>query len=250
MDFGGKSGFINDTFSSVINNTFYNMTLSGSMLVFLMILCGLLILFTVGLVGKMTVQKKLTFFQEHKTLVVVNALIILISLASIIQHVLFHTDFLSGRFALFLIPLFLLNAGFLINYLITLGYTKTLLSIVTLLAILSAYNFYSHFNLHSNSEWAYDANTKKAMQVLASQHHRSDSTNIGVSWELEPTCNFYRTIWKLDWLNPIQRYGLKNNSDFYYVFVSSITCHEITNRKTYTCISYFEDTKSLLLKSN
>lgn len=250
MDFGGKSGFISDTFSSVINYTFYNLTLSNSMRVFLMALFSLLILFTFGLIVKMIVQKQLAFFQEHKALIVVNALIILISSASIIQHFLFHTDFLSGRFTLFLIPLFLLNGGFLINYLTTLGYKNTLLSVVFLLAMLSTYNFYSHFTMSSNSEWAYDANTKKAMKLLASQQHTSDSINLGVSWELEPTCNFYRTVWKLNWLNPIQRYGLKNNSDFYYVFVSSITQHEITSRKTYSNISYFEDTKSMLLKSN
>lgn len=250
MDFGGKSGFVSDTFSSVINYTFYNLTLSNSMHGLLILLFSILILFTFGLIVKMIAQKQLAFFQENKALIVVNALIIFISLASIIQHVLFHTDFLSGRFALFLIPLLLLNAGFLFSYLITLNYKKTLFSVVTLLAMLSAYNFYSHVNMNSNSEWAYDANTKKAMQHLTLQRHASDSINLCVSWELEPTCNFYRTIWKLNWLKPIERYGLQNNSDFYYVFISSITHHEIINKKAYTCISYFDDTKSVLLKAN
>ncbi len=249
LDFGGKSGFINDTISSVINYTFSNLTMSNSIPIFLMILCSLLIIFTLGLIIKKFAQKKLTFFQEHKALVVVNALIILISLASIIQHFLFHTDFLSGRFALFLVPLLLLNIGFLVNYLITVNYKKIVLFVIALLAISSAYNFYSHFNMNSNSEWAYDANTKKAMQQLTKQHQVSDSISLGVSWELEPTCNFYRTLWKLNWVKPIERYSLKNNSNFYYVFVSSITNHKITSRKAYTCISYFDDTKSILLKA-
>ena len=250
LDFGGKAGFIDDTFHFISSFLFLGIAISNTELVILMSTLGLMLLFIFGLIIKMIIQKQLLFFQKHKALIVVHSLLLLIFMASIIQHWLFKTDYLTGRFALFLLPLMLLNFAFLSHYLITRFNNKVLLISIAFIALLSTYRFYYNYSITSNAEWGYDSNTKKAMELIASEYpETSDSVSIGVSWQFEPTTNFYRTMWKLNWVKPIERYALNKPHNYYLLSITDLESIQLFNHINYECLAYYKNTQTILLKA-
>ena len=64
--------------------------------------------------------------------------------------------------------------------------------------------------------------TKNAIRELTTYHIKAEpqknNIKLGISWLFEPTINFYRKTWHLDWLLPVDRNGPELSDDYYYVF--------------------------------
>lgn len=56
--------------------------------------------------------------------------------------------------------------------------------------------------------WRYDAGTRRLAGALVNWHETQPpgtTVRLAASWRLEPSLNFYRTMWGLDWLAPVTR---------------------------------------------
>lgn len=226
FDFGGKEGFMSNTVTTLLYQTFPRVNLNSVELLLLKILILFFVLLSFGVIVQKSIRANKEFFRNSKALIMVNLILLTISIITIIQHYLFKTDYLIGRFALFLLPLFILNIGFLYEYLLKIRYPIILHTVAVLVAILSVINFYSNANQYSCAEWGFDMNTKNMINDLEKAYIADalrDRTTppqikLGINWLFEPTINFYRTTKNLKWLKEVNRDGFKDKYDFYYIF--------------------------------
>jgi hypothetical protein len=79
--------------------------------------------------------------------------------------------------------------------------------------------FLTQFNTRYYAEWAYSAATKDMMTMVRAQHAAAPASRVraGVTWQLEPSLNFYRVMWGLDWLPPIERASPDAANDYYFL---------------------------------
>lgn len=65
--------------------------------------------------------------------------------------------------------------------------------------------FVFEFNTNQYAEWSYDAGTKRIVTLLRNQHQAEPDKNwqVGVSWVLLPSMNFYKSLYHLNWFEPI-----------------------------------------------
>jgi len=131
-----------------------------------------------------------------------------------IGHVLYPT----GRTGLYLIPLFTLTALALPESLgrrrmarLAAGFPVWLVSAGWL------WHYAVHFQTGCYGEWRYDAATKHMMTLLVQRQREQPrpSVRAGIHWLLEPSMNFYRRVWRLDWLAPLDRKGADGDFDVY-----------------------------------
>jgi len=224
IDFGGKSGFMHDTVASLINEYFYDvfnlrhLTFENNVLKIIVLL---IVFGSLFIILKKIYQKNKDFFITQKSLIIVNLILLFITLETIIAHYFFKTDYIIIRFALFLFPLFILNLGFLLEYLLRLKYRKIILFITIILALSSAGNMLYNLNSYSYNEWTFDMETKNAMKELIAYHKKNEpeksNIKVGITWIFEPTMNYYKSTWKLDWLQPLDREGLHETDNYIYI---------------------------------
>ena len=223
FDFGGKQGFVSDTVTSLILHLFTNIHFTPVMMAILQTLIVVLFLLPIALLVMKSVRGGSDFITRHRPLIIINLVLAGISAASIIQHWVLKTDFLVGRFSLFLVPLLIFNLGFLFNLFIDFRAKSLVITISVALTVLSSANFYINRNLYSCAEWSYDSGTKDAVATLRADYGKvypksTDRVQLGIHWLFEPTINFYRQTWKLDWLNAVDRNGLKGADNYIYIF--------------------------------
>ena len=193
--------------------------------------------------------QKVDFLKNFKPLFIVNLLLLVVLLETIVQHHFFRTDWLIGRFALFLYPLFLLNC-ILLTELIRESISKKIITAVVLVfALISTIVFFRNLNFLEYGEWSYDSATKSALRVLVTDRNEHNpqlnNVKLGVNWVFEPTLNFYRQIWKLNWLLPVGREGLNSEDNYYYIFNTDMGK---LNFKNYRVIFTSDKTNTSLLR--
>jgi len=232
FDFGGKHGFMHDTGMSVIYHLFNNMPLNpAGILLIQMVLSAIMLVPFVLILANLVLVKR-DFFLRNRSMVAVNLVFLLIAVETVVQHYLLKTDYLVGRFSLFLVPLLLLNFGFLMDYLMKFRFRPLIYSFVITLSLLSAGNFYRNTNLYACAEWYYDRETKNAVLALIRDHQAAAGSQrnvkLGINWLFEPTINFYRETWNLSWLLPVDRNGLTAQDQYEYIFTADSA--GVTNR--------------------
>ncbi len=252
LDFGGKDGFYMDTVPYLIYYAFYGIKLSPVFyLISKIIFTGIVIIPFVIIIQKV-ISRNETFFNRYKGLLVSTLLLIFISIAIVLQHVIFKADYPKLRFSLFLFPLFIIHFGFLLSYLDDVFTKKYVPVIVVFLSLLSGINFALKADLYKCSEWEYDMETKNMLLRLDEFHSKNhpDSTKIklGINWLFEPTINFYRQTRHIDWLLPADREGISQDDDYYYIFRDQL---QQLNPDNYTIITEFnnKNMKTILLKN-
>ncbi len=76
-----------------------------------------------------------------------------------------------------------------------------------LLVFLTACALWFTWELNANqyAEWSYDAGTKRIVKLLQEQHQSEPDKNwqVGVSWSLLPSMNFYKSLYHLNWFQPM-----------------------------------------------
>lgn len=251
FDSGGRSGLFHNTVASIINISFLNIDINPLKMFFLQLLVISIVFISLSLTIINLYKGKKEFFQKNKALIITNLILLTISFEIILQHFLFKTDFVIGRFAMFLFPLLILNLGYLFNYVSGQRFRKIVLSFSLFLALFSSINFYKNSNLYSCAEWGFDMETKNALKKLIAYRNQTESkqTNIrlGVNWLFESTINFYKQVWQIDWLLPVDRNGPTINDDYFYICDSDLTK---INLKKYEVLFSSERTNTILIKNN
>lgn len=220
LDFGGKIGFITDTVASSIDDLFYEMHVTEPYVLILEGFALIVVFFSLALIITKFIKKDGDFFKAHATLPVVNLTLLSIVIITLIQHIVLGNDFYIHRFALFFYPLFVLNLIFLISYFYNIGFKWVSLFVSTLCAVLLSINLYVNHNLTYFKDWKYDRDTKLVMLQLIEEHNKLPNKQIrlGINWLFEPSTNFYRYTWNLNWMNPTHRRGINKNDDYLYFF--------------------------------
>lgn len=229
LDFGGKEGFLENTFGSLISGAFYETPLSISWYAVVKVSMLLVVVLTGLLIGWQMFRKNRRFFEQHTALCTVWLILTGIAAISYLQHIIIRNDFYSGRFALFVYPLFMLNLLFLTDYLYRLHFRLLPSLLAYGIAAGLALNFAMNMNLWFYRDWKYDAGTKTVMAILEDDHAKQQSDgrkiSLGINWLFEPSTNFYRYTHDLSWLTKTHRKGAKATDDYYYLFQSDTNAY-------------------------
>jgi hypothetical protein len=76
--------------------------------------------------------------------------------------------------------------------------------------------FAIQFNTSHFAVWRYDADTRTIVKTIeARERGGARSVRVGATWQLEPSLNFYRTTWALNWMQPVDRSGPVGDYDYY-----------------------------------
>lgn len=222
LDFGGKNGFYGDTVKNLINYSFHVTDLSPIAFFITQLLFTGIVLVSLNIIIQKIILGNETFFKNHKGLIISNLLIIFISIAIVLQHIIFKADYPILRFSIFLYPLFIIHLGFLLDYIIDQKFESIIPKVLLGLAIISCLSFIYKADLRSCAEWEYDMETKNMIQKLEEFHTKFEPNNtdkrIGINWLFEPTINFYRQTKNLSWLSEADRNGINKEQNYYYIF--------------------------------
>jgi hypothetical protein len=220
LDFGGKNGFIDDTIGTAIHSFFYEMYVSPFYEILLKTFIILTVSLSLILIVKNLIQKNISFLKTHLTLILINAVLLTIVFITILQHLLLGNDYYIHRFALFFYPLFILNFTFILFYLYEIVAKNLIMTCGYLFSALAVFNLYINHSNNSYKDWRFDSNVKIIMQKLALEHEQNSDKKIklGINWLFEPSTNFYRSTWDLNWLNETHRDGIDKNDDYLIMF--------------------------------
>ncbi|MGE0077067.1 MAG: hypothetical protein AB7S48_04315 [Bacteroidales bacterium] len=85
------------------------------------------------------------------------------------------------------------------------------------------------------------------LQVLESVNNSNEKIKLGINWLFEPSINFYIKTKKLKWIEKVNRDGVNDIQDYYYIFENDTS---ILKNINYTLVYKFENTNTILLKRN
>lgn len=115
------------------------------------------------------------------------------------------------RTGLYLIPLTLLAASALLY---AFRKSRLLRYAGGALAGFCLMSFLAQANVSYYMEWRFDAGTKRIVNFIRSQSLSNRQITVRTSWVLEPTLNFYRLLYSLNW-KPVDRSGFDNPGDIF-----------------------------------
>jgi acetyltransferase-like isoleucine patch superfamily enzyme len=247
LDFGGKNGFMEDTVGTAIYSFFYEMYVTPFLETIFKVFIVSVVALTIIIILKAIVQRNITLFKAHISLVLINLILLAIVAITIAQHLILGNDYYIHRFALFFYPIFILNFTFLLNYFFQLSKT-TSVSISYLCASLALFNIYINHNTAFYKDWKIDSDVKSMMQNLVLEHEKYLNKNIrlGFNWLFEPGVNFYRYTWDLKWLNPAHRRGISKYDDYFYILNTDKEYMDLSNKPV---VYKNEQTGAVLLKN-
>lgn len=219
LDFGGKIGFMEDTVTSSIDDLFYEAPVTEFYVIILKTVVLVVTFYLLILIIIKFIKKEKEFFTKNRSLLFINLTLWAVVVITLIQHVVLGNDFYVHRFALFLYPLFVLNLIFLICYFYNKGFKWMSLLFSYAFALLLAINLFQNKNLVYFKDWKYDQDTKEVIKQLVKEHDKFPDKQIrlGINWLFEPSTNFYRYTWNLNWMNPTHRKGISSFDDYYFL---------------------------------
>ncbi len=152
------------------------------------------------------------------------------------QFKLFNVRFLQNRTATFIAPVMILMLIGLTDELRRFKYLKIpVITLAYFFAFLFAVNTIRHANCSRYLEWEYDADTRTMIRDLEADAEPApgEQVRLGIYWIFEPSVNFYRDTWELDWLNEVDRDGYEKDFEYFYVFAAdSVLTREFFRDKT------------------
>jgi hypothetical protein len=249
LDFGGKNGFIEDTISTLIYGLFYEIEHTITEVAIIKLLVVGLFLFLFVLMLWHIISKNKHFILRFSHFFLAYIILFLLVMFSVTQHAILESDFFTGRFALFLYPLFMLNLVFFIHYIFESGLKTEGFSLACIIAGVLFCLVLNNINFKYTIDWKYDAGTKNAMEAMVKSHAKrpTESAELGINWLFEPTTNFYKETWKLDWLKQTTRDGIHKEYDYYFAFNTDSI---FNNLKDKTVLFRSSDANSVLMRKN
>lgn len=221
LDYGGKAGFMEDTVGSLVSGLFYEQGVGPfwyTVLKWLLVIPSVAI-FCLALFKLF--KKDKDFLQKNPDMILLNFILTGIIMSSLLQHYFLKNDFYTHRFGLFFYPLLILNGIFAFNLLLKTRNRIVFLSFSLVLSLCLIWNLYNNFNSKYYLDWKYDTDTKAVMTKLLADHSpvsNDTKLTLGINWLFEPSTNFYRYSWNIEWLNPTHRKGINNREDYIYAF--------------------------------
>lgn len=245
LDFGGNSNFIDQILTNLIYRSIY-FSYYGEQ--FWKITRQIIIaVFAINVVYQL-------FSKKYTHLTTITILIFLMIFAPIMQHYVFGSFFPPERTSLIYIPLF----GLLMFYFLSDIYSRlsnkysiiafNLLIFITLCIPLGGH-LITNLNLKYTKEWMYDSHTKNVMKTIAEKQqndfNKDRKISISNSWEFEPSINFYRKLYSMDYLLPATRKEIDLNADFIYCTKKDMEM--LDSNYCYIILNNFTDTKTFFL---
>jgi hypothetical protein len=187
--FGGTRGLVEDTFTSVIENSFYGSKYSDAQVaVAFGCIVGVLAIFSVVVAVAYRRRRASTLGPAASLL----AVLALVSLSLVTQRLLFGTVYLVGRTALFYIPLFVLFFIFVCDELAQIGRLGRAVSLLIAFAAvgLATFHFARTANLKYVHDWRDDASTKAMMEDVR-QFALTGPVVVGVAPSFAPVAVYY-----------------------------------------------------------
>jgi hypothetical protein len=83
--------------------------------------------------------------------------------------------------------------------------------------VVSVSLFAAGFTTTHYAEWVFNRYDRNASRMIAARHDRR-TIRVGASWPVEATLNFYRRMYRWDWLEPVKS---DPNGDFDYYYLMS-----------------------------
>jgi hypothetical protein len=244
--FGGQKGFIADTLKTLIHNSLYFSNYNK--LFEVVIKWSVITLFAIVCIYQV-------YHKKYAALSKITIILTLMICASVIQHYAFDALYPIARTSLIFLPLFAVFVYLFIRDMVLKSNLKLYKKSVCILSLIFicfplGLNFLKNLNLKHTLEWDYEANTKLAMQEIVKQHKISTLTNknctISNTWIYEPAINYYRKLYEMNYLQVANRSGVNNNTDFIYCTAEE---KEHLTIKDMVILKYFDDTKTVLLKT-
>jgi hypothetical protein len=131
-------------------------------------------------------------------------------------HYAFGVLYPFARTGLYLVPLFVLVSLALWKKLEKHRLASRILWFpLALLTGLCVLQFALQFQVSHYGQWRYDAGTKKIVNLIRRHAEGRDKVRVGISWSLEPSMNFYRRMYGLTWMEPLNRHGPAGSFDYY-----------------------------------
>ena len=82
--------------------------------------------------------------------------------------------------------------------------------------------------------------------TLRMNNDNSKTIKLGISWNFEPTINFYRETKGLKWLLPVDREGINKADDYFYIYGNELG---LLKNCEYDIIKEYKSTNTLLIKN-
>jgi len=187
--FGGTRGLVQDTFTSIIENSFYGAHYSDAQVAAVFgCVGGLLAIFFAMLVIAGRHRRPSTLAPASSLL----AIMVLVSLSLVAQRLLFGTVYLVGRTALFYIPLFVLFFAFLSDALAQasrFGKAFAVLMVITAVT-LATLHFANTANLKYVYDWKHDASTESMIDDVG-QFGSNGPVTLGTAAPFSPVAVYY-----------------------------------------------------------
>src|SRR5205085_1395777 len=156
-------------------------------------------------------------------------------LLTLAEHFVAGTRFPLERVALYYIPLFALALIFAMR-------GKSAIAISAVIVCLGVWHFARTFDVHTNRTWPYDAHNKELLEQI-DRDRGGRNVRAGVSWQLEPSLNFYRVTRNYTWLAPLTRHPIDGTEDYVYAFAPDLP------RDRWLVLARYSDTGTILVKS-
>ncbi len=138
----------------------------------------------------------------------------LLSLAGLIAaHYAFGAPYPVGRSGLYFLPLFLLACSTLLARLSRRPAARWAGPLVLSLMLIQ---FLLRFDVTHYADWPGEAATRSMVEVIRARQalHPQGKVRVGATWELVPGLNFYRQLYKLDWMEPVAHEEPKASCDY------------------------------------
>ncbi len=215
----GWTGFLRETSSSLINNSFYwTFYFPGQGKAVLLLISGsiVVVLVTIGIY----LRKHL--WSQALPGISTLACFVLSAGSMILQNLLFGNPFLFGRTGLFFIPLVTLLGIILLSLLSRLkaGLNITVLILLAVLTILSCYHFSRAANTARTVEWYGEADVIPLLDDLKTfkdeEFNDRPTIRLGVHDRLHSTLPYYIKRRNLAWLE-LQTVPPYSGCDFYFI---------------------------------
>lgn len=225
--YGGTTGFWDDTVFTLGHALLYkvdywkhDLWLLLKVVAFLLVGIGITALVTFVRRGFRFLDAPMVWFA---------VLLVVPALAMILQHEWMGSLFPIYRTALYLVPIFCLGVTYMLREWAGMKAGKVAAFFIAgcISIPLCLHNRHS-LNLDHTAEWLVDADTPKALHDLETDFKTSGEDgpiSIGCSWPLRSSINYYRTVWKWDWMLPVDAKGCQPGHRYYLVMGDGLECN-------------------------
>jgi len=192
--FGGTRGIVEDTFYSTIEGSFYGRIYHPAQIRIVFVAAVITVAMSGIVLFRHSRRQTMSIVVP---LAAVLSIMVVTSLLLVVQHAVFQTVYLSGRTALFYIPLFSLFLTLLCEAIAAFGQAAKALAIALLASVVlcSAYHFAATANLRFARDWREDASTRMMIedleQVLEAEGAGRSHAVLGVESRYVPVAVYY-----------------------------------------------------------